>query len=172
MQVRYFVADDAYLEDVDGVAAHLTAGIYKELPGLWNTDFHLGLSEHQGVTFTTGWIKMSGIVGFGRARRLRILTSANGPSWNIGVSFGFDYADAYMTEQTLGVPGSGGSTEDSTNPARMIEATFPVQKCTAFRVKVREIVGGSELEGADFYGMSLVYSPIEGGRRVPTTRRF
>ncbi len=167
--LRYLVSDATYTADVYGVGATVQSGIYAEAPGKWTLDAHVGSTpERYELSITTGWIRLDGIAGYMLADALRVLASYQAGGWRLGVSFGLDDDNTWLTEQTLdpsSLAGSGGAFLGS--------AEFPIQECMSFRARIRETsIGSVESESGHIAALSLLLGIQPGGRRVPAANTF
>jgi hypothetical protein len=155
--VRYFATDTAF--------TGTSAGLYKESSATF-LDAHRSSSQFYSLSLVLAWVKLAGLAGFGRAYQLGVL--AEGPTWTLGVSFGFDYDTSWSTEQTIDI-----STIAATGGVAQALAEFPQQQCEAFRARIREAApAGQTTPGASISGLALEAGIYPRGHRIPSYKRF
>ena len=103
-----------------------------------------------GQTVETGWVKVAGMQGFQRIKRLLLLYRTRSPA-GLRVSIGYDYEDAYTDVREW---------NETELPEAQLQIAPVRQRCTAFRVRVEELEPASpELgtgQGLEFTGLRLV----------------
>ncbi len=116
------------------------------------------------VDVRTGWIKLAGIAGFKRVRKIGLqLTKPNASGLRVDIEY--DRDGTYTTGANL-------QTVILADPApEYIELRTNVQKCSAIRVRVYEDTAIGQTNTVALHALTLVVARKPGLRRVAATQR-
>jgi hypothetical protein len=133
-----------------------TTGVYVQGTGF----------QDNSVNFTTtqefGWIKLSGIQGYQRVKRVLLLGEYKS-AHTLTVQIGYDFSSTYSETFTF--------TPGATNPLQF-EIQPANQKCQAIRFKITDSNGASAIQEANtLTNLTLVVGVKRGGNKLPATRR-
>src|SRR6185369_6960376 len=95
----------------------------------------------------TPWIKLAGIQGYQRIRRMSFLGESKG-AHNMQISVGYDYDNSTFTPLTL-------VSQASTTSKYQFMGHIPMQKCEAIRFKFEDSTSGSVNEGYTISDLSI-----------------
>lgn len=139
----------------NGLHCILTSnGVKQETLGLYSDPFG-DLTK----SLTTGWIKLSGLQGFQRARRLWFLGAWRGAPHVLSISVAYDYKSALVQDTDFEVLSDPGPYQFMVHLAQ--------QKCEAIQITVTEqYVSGQPGETADWVGMQLEVGVKKGGKKL------
>lgn len=139
----------------NGLHCILTStGVKQETAGLYSDP-----SGDVLKSLTTGWIKLSGLQGFQRARRLWFLGAWRGAPHILGISISYDYNAASSQATSFEVLSDPGPYQFMVHLAQ--------QKCEAIQITVTEqYVSGQPGETADWVGMQLEVGVKKGGKKL------
>jgi hypothetical protein len=137
-----------------------------------------------GMSVETGWISVAGVTGYKRVYRLTFLGDYKS-SHQLRISVAYDYSDAYLHSVTFNPDAALGPTQygsdtpygNSNNVygglanGYLVRVDMLIQKCTAIRFKIEEIVtsatSGSQ-EGLTISDLGLLIGLKYGSAKVPT----
>lgn len=124
---------DAAVVDGDFMILRSNGTVAQELPGTYTDD-----NSHVPLTVETGWISPFGLQSYQRVRNATLLGEYEGPHL-LNVYVGYDYSDAYV--HTASFDPRAVNTSDGQN--YQLRVPYPVQKCTATRIKFQDVLSGS-----------------------------
>lgn len=124
-----------------------TGSVYQETPNAY-----LDGAVPVVMSFTTGWINLSGLQGYARAYWMEILGSFQSPhTYTVGIAY--DYNPAIV--QTAKI--SPYNTIGSGSAVEQWEVAFQRQQCQSFQLTFTEISSGTAGAGVVISGISLTY---------------
>jgi hypothetical protein len=130
------------------------AAVYRVTPGTY-----LDGPSWVGQTIETGWIKLSGLQGYQRIRRL-LLRFARRSAFELRVSLGYDYQDGYTEVRDYD------QGDIDALPAPQLVISPARQKCQAIRVRLEELAPvTSELASGQGFELVGVRVAFEQKRR-------
>lgn len=113
-------------------------------------------------SLTTGWIKIGGLQGFQRARRLWLLGTYAGASHTLNIGVAYDYDSTIVQTSSFGVTADPAPYQFMVHLAR--------QKCEAIQVTISEtIAAGQPSNTADWSGLQLEIGIKKGGNKMPAS---
>ncbi len=125
------------------------ASVHRVTPGTY-----LDGPSWVGQTIETGWIKLSGLQGYQRIRRI-LLRFARRSAFELRVSLGYDYDDTYTEVRDYD------QSDIDALPAPQLVISPARQKCQAIRVRLEELAPvTSELasgQGFELVGVRLAF---------------
>jgi len=153
--------------------------VHKEEPGVFRDD-----NSRFSLRIRTAWIKLAGIQGYQRVRRLMVLGNFKA-NHVLRVSVGYDfqpgYPDIYLFDAAALVStnyyGEGayygadevyGGVEDA---IYQFMATLGQQKCQAVRVLIEDVMADTVDESYDMVGLALLAGVKPGLHRIRTGKR-
>jgi hypothetical protein len=136
----------AIINGVDTVLGQ-TGLVYQETQGAY-----LDNTTPVVMSFTTGWINLSGLQGYARAYWMEILGTFQSPhTYTVGIAY--DYNPSIVQTSTINpynVVGSGSAVEQW-------EVAFQRGQCQSFQLTFTEISSGTAGAGVMISGISLTY---------------
>jgi hypothetical protein len=143
-------ASDAVLWGNSYIILRTDGSIYKESSSIYKDN-----ESSYGISLTTGWIAFAGVTGFKRVYRMTFLGEYKSPH-KLRISVGYDYSEAWMHSVIYDPEASEEVTfygDDSPYGNSvvyggplidyLIRVDMKIQKCTAIRFKIEEIVTSS-----------------------------
>ncbi len=129
-----------------------SSSVYQETPNVYSDSTNPVL-----MSFTTGWIGLSGLQGYQRAYAAYLLGTYYSPH-NFTLGIGYDYNSAIrqtITVNPTNTTGSGSQVEQW-------EMNFIQQLCQSFQLTFNEVSSQSAGQGLTISGLDLVYGAKKG----------
>jgi hypothetical protein len=158
----YFVGEWGTFNGIPGISSTLYNGLHtyvnssssirQETPGLYSDGTNPVL-----MSFTTGWIGLSGLQGYQRAYKFYLLGTYYTPH-NFTLGIGYDYNSQItqtITVNPTNTVGSGSQVEQG-------QLNFINQSCQSFQLTFNEVASQSAGQGLTISGLDLVYGQIKG----------
>ncbi len=158
----YFVGEWASFVGMPGISSTLYKGLhtyvnssstaYQETPNVFSDGPNPVL-----MSFTTGWIGLSGLQGYQRAYSAYLLGTYYTPH-NFTMGIGYDYntqIKQLITVNPTNTTGSGSIVEQW-------RLNFTQQSCESFQLTFNEVASQSAGQGLTISGLDFVYGQIKG----------
>lgn len=158
----YFVGEWGTFNGISGISSTLYNGLHtyvnssssirQETPGVYSDGANPVL-----MSFTTGWVGLSGLQGYQRAYKAYLLGTYYTPH-NFTLGIGYDY-NSQIT-QTITVNPT--NTVGSGSQVEQWELNFINQSCQSFQLTFNEVASQSAGQGLTLSGLDLVYGQLKG----------